>query len=584
MQQAIGTYIRQRRRERNMTQSELGGTAFSKSYVSAVEGGKLLPSKEALKHFAASFGESEERFMACATQMTTDSALPLVETVGILSEVDNMLVHEKVALLEAMLEQIDYTEFRAPASFFSLSEEALALLSRSERTHYAFFQGMMLQKQASYPAAIQVLEGALAGENHPQHVVAILHELGACYMAMHLPHTALAYSLRAHQALTQEPATFANSPLSFRVELACGAIYQHLCRYSEGLKHFEQARICVNTRQNMQQTGQLYWGLGYCTYALAFQQTASGNEHIEQIEQLYQQACSYLLQSCILAQIALDKYMERSRRLFLTSIQLDWCIRQRRQLRRAQTPELTDSVRRARLLSTLDEISQQCRQMLLDVGDSREHKVTEVEGAPLLSMILTLLVRSAVQRALLQHESGYESTFQREYSFAVSLCQQILDAGQDEARLERVAWSIGNLSEPFSSVSPTGLPRLSEFTSIQDGEAAWIVCMRRSEVFWMAGEVAIMQGQTASMPDFRVHCIAFADRCFQQALTLLTQATHQEDLGYLERAYQRYVALLEERLQTEAPAEDLAQVAGVLLALCKKQFAFQTMAMVAYKP
>jgi len=41
IQQPIGLYIRQLRRERSLTQSELGETHFSKSYVSAVERGEL---------------------------------------------------------------------------------------------------------------------------------------------------------------------------------------------------------------------------------------------------------------------------------------------------------------------------------------------------------------------------------------------------------------------------------------------------------------------------------------------------------------------------------------------------------------
>ena len=62
-QQPIGTIIRQLRRQQNQTQTELGGTIYSKSYVSAIECGKLLPSREALRHFAQSLEQSEQYFL-----------------------------------------------------------------------------------------------------------------------------------------------------------------------------------------------------------------------------------------------------------------------------------------------------------------------------------------------------------------------------------------------------------------------------------------------------------------------------------------------------------------------------------------
>ncbi len=52
MQVPLSDYIRQLRRQRGLTQTELGGDRFSKSYVSAVELEKISPSLEALRFFA----------------------------------------------------------------------------------------------------------------------------------------------------------------------------------------------------------------------------------------------------------------------------------------------------------------------------------------------------------------------------------------------------------------------------------------------------------------------------------------------------------------------------------------------------
>src|SRR5437660_9358236 len=63
MQQSIGEIIRQLRRQSSLTQTELGGTRFSKSYVSAVERTKITPSIEALHFFAEQLGLSSDYFI-----------------------------------------------------------------------------------------------------------------------------------------------------------------------------------------------------------------------------------------------------------------------------------------------------------------------------------------------------------------------------------------------------------------------------------------------------------------------------------------------------------------------------------------
>jgi hypothetical protein len=52
----------------------------------------------------------------------------------------------------------------------------------------------------------------------------------------------------------------------------------------------------------------------------------------------------------------------------------------------------------------------------------------------------------------------------------------------------------------------------------------------------------------------------------------LGQTAQLRDLGYLMRAYQRYVSILEERLCEEVDEEqEDGHVAGALLTLCKQQ-------------
>ncbi|MFL6040714.1 MAG: helix-turn-helix domain-containing protein, partial [Gaiellales bacterium] len=48
----VGERVRELRRARGLTQAELGGSRFSKEYVSQVELGKTRPSAAALESFA----------------------------------------------------------------------------------------------------------------------------------------------------------------------------------------------------------------------------------------------------------------------------------------------------------------------------------------------------------------------------------------------------------------------------------------------------------------------------------------------------------------------------------------------------
>src|SRR5581483_12345449 len=147
-----GSIIRQRRRAQNLTQSELGGNSFSKSYVSAVEKNKLIPSLTALQHFASRLGETDDYFVILAQQTRREPPLALQERDNSAQEAH--LFPEKAALLDVLLEQTDSPHFQAPESFFSLSVDFLHRLSLSQQAQYHFLRGKMLQRKASYSEAI----------------------------------------------------------------------------------------------------------------------------------------------------------------------------------------------------------------------------------------------------------------------------------------------------------------------------------------------------------------------------------------------------------------------------------------------
>src|SRR6202035_2542589 len=80
MQLSCGDLIRQLRRQYNLTQTELGGNRFSKSYVSAVERNKIVPSAQALRYFAEQLNKPEDYFSNLLRRPENMSQLAILDT------------------------------------------------------------------------------------------------------------------------------------------------------------------------------------------------------------------------------------------------------------------------------------------------------------------------------------------------------------------------------------------------------------------------------------------------------------------------------------------------------------------------
>lgn len=574
MPQSIGTLMRQLRREQNKTQTELGGAAFSKSYVSAVESDKLTPSKEALKHFALGLGKPEEYFLTI-TNPENGKALPsLPAMTSVLGQ--DVTAQEKVTLLAAFLDQPDYTEIQTLETFFALDPAFLEQLDFPDQAHYYFFQGVLLQRKKAYTPALESLEHALARENHHEHRAAILHEISRCYLQMHSPQMAWPYAQRAHQALERATSFPVLSSLPFRIELHSGYVCLALGLYQYALEHFEEARAHLTSRHPMHYAGQLYQGLGYCAYALAYQQASTTDEYNQQVEHFYQQALTYLLQSLTIVQMAGDTKETNNVCLMLATLKLDWSIWRARcyhQDKRASQP--ARGLGLTGLSSLLDEASEQCRQVLASLqemktaGEEAFHAQTRI-----IYLALALLIRITVQRALLAYEQGYDNTCQRERALACLLCQQTLDSCQEKDMLTGLVWNVANLTEQTLPSLFAALPRFPEAAAQSTETQVWPDQASLAESWFAAGEVAEMLGKTATSADFIRDCHNSADYHFPRALTHLkaSQIKHPDASGYLARAYQRYGTLLEERLLDEKGEEhETDQVAHALLILWKQQ-------------
>ena len=568
MQESLGNFLRRMRREQNLTQSELGDSAFSKSYVSAVESDKLSPSIEALQHFAHRLGKAEDYFLVLSRQMHPRNLLQQTPLAN--AEMAQIFAQEKAALFDTLLEQSELVDLQPPDTCLTLSSDALALLKPTQQAHYYFSRGLFFKKSTELSAAISAFEAALVREDHPRHLASILDELSQCYWQTDFFQVAISYALRAHQQIVANEDLFAGSALPFRIELHCGEAYLACGNYSQALEHFTLARRYLNSRQVMQNAGRLYRALGYCTYALAYQQAYEASKATGQIELQYQQALGHLVQSRVLAQMGGGDQEESNLRLLLARVQLDlasW-LRGTSSQEEQERPVLT--LLRAKVASLLDDTNEQCRQTLLGFRQMNE-KV--IERTSSMFMALAALLRTSVQRALLAYESGYESSFQRERSFATTLCQHVLDAYQNEELLETIVWNIGNLPEPFVNSPAATLPSLPDVLLAQKDEEQDPLVSSKAEVYWAVGELAEMLGRTSTTQDFINSCYACADTCFLRALTYfkLGTLTHYYDAGDLTRASQRYTVLLHERLRRlNAADQDVEMVARALLILCQQ--------------
>ncbi len=558
VQQPIGYYIRQLRRGSNLTQTQLGGDRFSKSYVSAVERGKIEPSLAALQFFAEQLAQPADYFLQLAEKSQNNRSLLLLDTPatpGAIPEEVPAFLNEELALLDALLEQARFHNVPVQSQPFKPSPEMLAQLPPSKRARYHFLSGLLAQRNEEYHASVEALEAALAGSDGKYRLV-VLDELGNSYALLHAYQSALSYHLRALHTLEQEPPETVSPGLRFLLELHCGNDYLALGDYQSACDHFECARGYLHLHQDMKSAALLYWGLGYCMYALAYQQAflslpslpAGGSSSPDAIDRQYQQAISYLLQSRSVYQIAGDSLEEVQVRLLLAQVMLDLCAWRKRLAR--EKAKRNGKRFHVNIASLLDDAAEQCQQILMSLqAQVRNIASSTAEHSSAIVQALAYLVRIGLQRAALAREGSYAGTALRERSVATYICYQALKALTEGTLPEQLIRNAGNVREDPMVLQYTSLPSLPIETDLAGNG----ICSPKgwSEIYFAAGKVAEEFGRAAETPEFADYCYTQANKYFHAAL-IWAEATHTRqgrEPGYLVRAYQRCIAILEERMQ-----------------------------------
>jgi tetratricopeptide (TPR) repeat protein len=554
MQQTLGEILRQVRRQRNLTQQELAGDRFSKSYVSAVENNRIKPSPEALRFFAERLGQTNGIFTALLQQAATSKQLsvlnapPLPVTTGQIKQDDTL------TLLDTVLEQMDFTHSSPPHDLPLLAPDVLTSFPQHMQARYYFLMGLNAKEKRDLPVALRAFESALAlAPSHQQ--AAILDEIGSTYFLMQAPLTALGYHLHALHLLSKASSNPASASLHLKVELHCGDAYRQLGAYQPALEHYEPARKHLTAQHDLETAGQLFSGLGYCTYAVIYPATARFTSSVrqssampEQIEREFQKAISFLLQSKSFYQVIGDRLREANVCLLLASIFLDlstWRLRMAHE--RARNAEKKESF--TNCLALLDDAEEQCRQVLLGWQSPDEQAQTPLELDTILYAALALLIRISVQRALLARLDGnYIDAAYRERAFAAYLCRQVLDTLSSPSLPWPLIQQALNSSADTLEYRPPTLPHLTDMPLAFSDASSPHSPLSQVEVYFTVGEVAEELGRTAALytHDFYVQ----ANQYFQAALSMAHSALlveGKQDPGYLARLYLRCATLLEER-------------------------------------
>jgi tetratricopeptide (TPR) repeat protein/transcriptional regulator with XRE-family HTH domain len=565
----VGEIIRRLRRQKNMTQTELGANRYSKSYVSAVEKNSIRPSITALRFFAEQLDQRGDYFamlLESTENNQQSTALPGPLEVG-----SHFLQDDGFSLLTLLMQQADPLSLQNLKGLPTLAPEILSALPPSRQCYYFLLQGLTALANQEYRTALQALEQALP-LSPPQLQPQVLDALGQYYSLTEVFPIALHYHLRAYNSLKLVDTEEIKNSLLFTIALHCAEDYRALGNYERACMMYEQTRKHLRSDHEMKDAARLYLGLGYCTYALAYQQSqmpkAAEKALAGETEQEFQQAISYIVQSRSIYQVSGDRQGEAITRLMQTRALLDFITRYR-QLVSPTTP--IGATFAASGLSFLNNAEEQCQQVLIRWDEVFTQAGSEAQQDSLIYAALGQLLKIHIQRAALARLRGQKSTALRESISAVYLCQHVLAALVEPVLSPELVQQILARQSDHSMPDSPSLPHLPalhlESTTFNPRFTGLV------EIYCAAGEVAEELGRTATSSKYRHDCYSQADHCFKIAIALAQTivSAHQSDPGYLLRHYQRYASLLEERLASSP--EDREETSHILAALMKEGFA-----------
>lgn len=259
----IAERLRAARLATNHTQQQLAGDDFSKSYISAIERGKMIPSLQALGLLAERLGVSasyllgeeeidlqtlaegpvKRRFRFPDEQRTREE-----QACFALSEAEGWLrlhhPHEALRLLPITDGPSTSLPTLARLRWYLLAGQALFLLQRTSEAATLFSSGLSLAEQ---------LQQTSLPDKHSTltEYVALFHwALGTCYIACDKLYLALECFQQGYAAM--HATGFKNPELEFRLALAIGQVYLTLGRPEDALSIYEATNQTLQESESLQ--------------------------------------------------------------------------------------------------------------------------------------------------------------------------------------------------------------------------------------------------------------------------------------------------------------------------------------------
>ena len=590
--QSLGSTIRELRRQHTMTQTELGGELFSKSYVSAVERNKIVPSYEAMRFFAEQLGQPRDYFESIYHQFQQMNAQDDTHEDELSDALESHLSRLQVSnsevatLQENFLLLLDTVMAHAElysytSQHFDLPEniaQLVSILPTPFQGRFSFLRGLQEMQHGNTDASISALEHALAlAPNY--HQPAILDALGTNYYNQKEYHIALNYHRRALRLLEEQRAamnndgamvsltpdgttngfdnTHANNHahnhqqrnaeapfphLRLYVNLHCGNDCSALGAHQQAIDYYEQAYQLLSPIIGIETVGQLLLNLVYSTYAYLYQRLNTTSPDI--VENNFQRAISFLIQSRMVYQAGSDPKKECEARLTQALVLLDMSNWRRKLAQRQQKSADKNASLNVNYLSLLDDAVEQCRQVILRWLSSYEHVSSplDTEIEVYLYSAIAYIIRAFVYRSVAAQLGGYSNTQTRELSIAIHYCQQILDSLSEEAFPWALAYELtaGQQSRVRYEAQP--LPKIPANSSVRHP-------LSLTHTYFAAAVLLETLGHNAVNADYAEDAYTRSDECIQQVLKYVQKAYQEKlvDVSYVVRYYQYCTELLEER-------------------------------------
>ncbi len=268
----IAERVRSARIAANKTQQQLAGETYSKSYISAVERGKMTPSVQALGVLAERLGlpmsyflgESDVDLSALAETSASLRSTPERERLA-REEGQALLLSEAEGLLRQHEPQRALARLGTP--------ETLEELSGPQRVRWYLLSGWAwLQSQHYHDAHTLLEKGLMLAENQRNSAPASqrgalidLTErlrclLGTAHYEQGQPELALEYHRRCFQAINE--GLVDDPELKLQVYLALSQDYLLLNRHQDALGFYEQAIQQASQTESLADEAGIYWQLG----------------------------------------------------------------------------------------------------------------------------------------------------------------------------------------------------------------------------------------------------------------------------------------------------------------------------------